>query len=46
METALTIAIAVIAIYLIIRFLGGLLRLAITVAVILVAVYLVYQFLF
>ena len=46
METILTIAVAVIIIALIIKFIGGLLRIIITVGVILLAAYLLYQFLF
>ena len=44
METLLTIAVGIVAIALVIKFIGSLLRIIIGVVVILVAVYLVYQF--
>ena len=44
METWLVIAIGIVAIALIIKFLGGLIRIILGVVIILVAAYLVYQF--
>ena len=44
METLLAIAVGIVAIALVIKFIGSLLRIIIGVVVILVAVYLVYQF--
>ena len=45
METLLTVAIAIIVVVLVIKLLGGLLRIIITVGIILLAAYLLYQFL-
>ena len=44
METWLVIAIGIVAIALIIKFLGGLIRIILGVVIVLIAAYLVYQF--
>ena len=44
METIIIIVVGIIAIALIIKFLGGLIRIALTVAIFLAVAYLLYQF--